>query len=343
MKSVDISVIIPAYNVEKYIQKCIHSVLKSSKSEIEVIVVDDNSSDDTLNKLREIEDSRLSIIALETQGGVSRARNKGIEIASGKYLAFIDADDWIDSQMLQKLFCTAEKYHCDITICNHFIVYPQKKVVAGDIGTDICFQGDDIKQYVEMFMLKGKKEFKPYFPMGQPWGTLFRTDLIKKNNLWFVEGMQYKEDVIFSLYAAHYSSCIVRINNPLYYYNQCNSGSLTTCGLKRGMLPRIELDIEERRKFFNTLKPEDNLFREGLYQHICRTYIRNIVPSCCLDADYLECKNILKTVEYSEAFKRSNKSYNSKAERIIIFLINHKGLWLYYFLIWIYTKFRKQL
>lgn len=257
MGKIEISVIVPAYNAAKYIEKCIFSIINSSKNDIEIIVVEDGSTDDTLEKLKSIVDPRLKIIQSGIRGGVSKARNVGLKIAIGKYITFVDSDDWIAPEMLEKLYDTAEKYDADITICNHFEIYPGKKKNAGNVGESIIFQGSRIDQYIEMFMLKGNEQFKPYFPIGQPWGILFRTSLIKDNHLKFVEGMQYKEDVIFNLYAAQYSSIIIRINEPLYYYNKCNSTSLTSFGLKKGMLPRVEKDIEERNKFY---KPE--LFTE---------------------------------------------------------------------------------
>lgn len=338
----DISVIVPAFNAGAFIEKCINCILQSTQKNIEVIVIDDKSTDDTLKKIKSIADARLQVVALKIQGGVSKARNIGIEMATGKYLTFVDADDWIAPTMIETLYETAIQQNSDITICNHFEVYEKGEKIAGDIGMDLKFEGVKINQYIQMFMLKGHKEFKPYFPIGQPWGTLYRSELIKKNYIKFVEGMQYKEDVIFNLQAAQYANTIVRINEPLYFYNRSNSGSLTTSGLKKGMLPRIEKDIEERTKFSYQYRKDDKIFSKGLHQHTCRSFFRNIVPACIIDADYKQCKKILNQTEYMEAFRNIDYNYFGKVERVILFVIKNNGLLLYYFAVWIFMKIQKK-
>lgn len=341
MDSIAISVIVPAYNTEKYIEKCIVSIIHSTLKNIEIIAVDDASTDCTLEKLKKIKDPRLTIISSEDRGGVSKARNRGIEIATGKYIAFVDSDDWIAPTMFSMLYVAAEKNDSDITVCNHYSVYPGKQINAGDVGKNLIFTGQQVDQYINMFMLKRKKQFQPYFPIGQPWGTLFRKQIIDNNNIRFIEGMQYKEDVIFNLYAAQYSTTIVRINEPLYYYNRSNVSSLTSSGLKKGMLPRIEMDIKERYTFYNTYKGHDELFKKGLLLYTCRTFFRNVVPACILDSNYQQCKIIFKNNVYSKAFDEADKSCFNKMDRVISTIISNNGLWLYYHVIWLFLYLKK--
>lgn len=154
--------------------------------------------------------------------------------------------------------------------------------------------------------------------------------------------LYHKEDVIFNLQAAQYANTIVRINEPLYFYNRSNSGSLTTSGLKKGMLPRIEKDIEERTKFSYQYRKDDKIFSKGLHQHTCRSFFRNIVPACIIDADYKQCKKILNQTEYMEAFRNIDYNYFGKVERVILFVIKNNGLLLYYFAVWIFMKIQKK-
>ena len=333
-----VSIIIPAYNAEKYIDKCLQSVLSSTYNNLEIIFVDDKSEDNTLEIARGFQDARLSIIAQENRGGVSQARNIGINKAKGDYIAFVDADDWISSTMIEKLLLPAEKYNSDITICNHFEVYEKDIKQSWDTGGDLIFKNEKIEQYLRMFMFKGKEEYKPYFSIGQPWGTLYKASLIKNNGIFFIEGMQYKEDVIFNLYAALHAKCICRINEPLYYYNKCNANSLTTSGLRKGMLPRIEKDINERFIFYRKYREGDLTFRAGLMQYTCRTFFRNVVSSCVIDADYNTCKKIFQTDEYKKAFRDVDSSYFSSAERAICILIKHNCLPIYYYVMACYVK-----
>ncbi|MDF2617290.1 MAG: glycosyl transferase family 2 [Sedimentibacter sp.] len=115
-----ISIVIPVYNVEKYLSRCLESILSQSLKEIEIIVVNGGSTDNSLEICRyyEKKDSRIIIIDKKNEG-VSVARNTGIEKASGKYIGFVDPDDWIEKNMYENMYNTIEKYKCCIAFCNY--------------------------------------------------------------------------------------------------------------------------------------------------------------------------------------------------------------------------------
>jgi glycosyltransferase involved in cell wall biosynthesis len=280
MKNDLVSVIVPTHNVEKYIGKCVESILGSTYESIELIVVDDKSDDCTLELLKKYEiDARVNLVPLSNRGGVSNARNAGLNVAQGQFVCFVDADDWIDSLMIEHLVNSAKKYQSDITICNNYVVYNDSIKNAGDVQTEvIVFEGDEIGRYLHMFMLKNREELKPYFPIGQPWATLYKRELLENNKLRFITGMQYKEDVIFNLYAAQFSSKIVRINEALYYYNKQNDNSLTK--QIRNETRNYELDLNERIRFFYAFRSKDILFEKGLKLYIAETFIMKYIPTC---------------------------------------------------------------
>ena len=114
----DISVIVPVYNVEKYLEKCIDSILSQTFKNFEIILVDDGSTDSCGIICDEYErlDNRVKVIH-KINGGLSSARNSGLEIASGEYVAFVDSDDWIDKNMYQELYNEAKKNNADIVQC----------------------------------------------------------------------------------------------------------------------------------------------------------------------------------------------------------------------------------
>lgn len=117
----EISVIIPVYNVEKYIKECLDSLIRQTFANIEIICVNDGSTDNSLLTLEEYaqKDSRIKVISQENLG-VSEARNAGIKIAQGKYLSFIDPDDYVEDNMLHELYNRAEEENADIVECNLF-------------------------------------------------------------------------------------------------------------------------------------------------------------------------------------------------------------------------------
>lgn len=343
MNKPTISVIVPAYNVELYILKCIDSILLSTFKDIEVIAIDDGSADNTLEILKSIKDTRFSFISLQTRSGLSIARNTGIDKASGKYISFVDADDWVSPCMLERFVNTVETLDADIVFCNHYLVYKDKTINACDIKEDLQFaEKARIDQYIHMFMIKGMKEYEPYFPMGQVWGTLYNASLIKNNNLRFTEGMQYKEDVIFNLYAAHHSRNIIRLNEPLYYYNKCNLGSLTASELKGEMPRRIEKDIFERRQFLQECRQGDEVFKAAYYQYVFRCFYTNMASSCVTDSSYAKYKLFYESELCTEAIQNIRVNDLKPKEKIIYLLLKYRGLPFYYFSVMVYQKIRRR-
>lgn len=114
------SIIIPCYNEECYIEKCLESVVNQTLSDIEIIVIDDGSTDDTVLICDEYEykyPNKVKVIHQEN-AGQGKARNVGLSIAKGEYIGFVDADDWVDYRMFEKLYNHAKKYDADITFCD---------------------------------------------------------------------------------------------------------------------------------------------------------------------------------------------------------------------------------
>lgn len=325
-----ISIIIPAHNSEKYIERCVTSALDSTYKNIEVIVVDDGSKDNTVPICRNIKDARLKVIE-NAWGGVSVARNTGIMAAKGIYISFIDSDDRIAEEEVELLLKNAEKYQSDITFCNYYAETENGVHVGSDIGKEVLiFDREGIKQYLRMFMLKNYAPYEPYFQIGQPWGTLYKASLLKNNNIRFIEGMQIKEDVIFNFYASQNADKIVRINTPLYYYNIANTNSLSSKGAKNIALQACEKDIEERIGFYEKYKKDDELFRIGLYQYIMRTFLNIIIPVCAGKNEYNICTEYLNKKYMSEAFKYGNTMCMTIKEKIAVWMIRHHGLKLIY-------------
>lgn len=339
-----ISVIVPAYNVELFILKCIESILSSTIKDFEVIAVDDCSTDNTLKILKSIKDTRLRIISLQTRNGVSVARNMGIEQANGEYISFVDGDDWVSPFMLERLFKTAKTTNADIVFCNHYSVEDDKTINTCDIKSDLEFVGEvGISKYIRMFLIKGKKEYEPYFPMGQVWGTLYHPRIMCENNLMFIEGMQYKEDVIFSLYAAQFANKIVRLNEPLYYYNKCNQGSLTTAEFKTGtgMPERIEKDIQERYSFLRKNRQDDEVFKAGYYHWVFKNFYGGFVSACVTDSSYAKCRKFWKSDLCKDAIQNIRSNELKPKEKIIYLLLKLHGLPLYYLARKAYKKIRR--
>ena len=115
---IKISIIIPVYNTEKYLKKCLDSIINQTLKSLEIICIDDCSTDNSLNILKEyqLKDKRIKIIEQKENKGQGVARNLGLNIAEGEYIGFIDSDDWVDLNFFEKLYFAAKKYNSDVAL-----------------------------------------------------------------------------------------------------------------------------------------------------------------------------------------------------------------------------------
>ena len=170
-----ISVIVPVYNVEKYLNRCVDSIINQTYKNLEIILVDDGSPDNCGKICDEYakKDKRIKVIHKEN-GGQSDARNKGIEIAKGKYVGFVDSDDWIDKNMYEILYKNITKYNCDLSTCNFIRTY-QKNSREGNNEENI-FEIYTQDEYIKKFFKIGTQECVYY-----PWNKLYKKKLLERN------------------------------------------------------------------------------------------------------------------------------------------------------------------
>ncbi len=235
MKQPIISVIIPIYNVEQYLVECIESVQMQSLKDIEIILIDDGSLD-SCPKLCDIykeNDDRIRVIHKQN-GGLSSARNTGLNVAQGKYIFFLDSDDWLEKDTLKLLYNQAELDKSEITVCNINLCKDSKH--------------KNPRPYWPFFK-SGKVSFEeiiPYFLI-EPcwvWNKLYRKDFLKNNNLKFIEGIVY-EDVPFFVNSFLIAKHISVIPNYLYNYRTLREDKITTKpSLKHLDIVRVRKEIE---------------------------------------------------------------------------------------------------
>ena len=219
-----LSIIVPVYNVEKYLPKCLESLIKQTLKDIEIICVNDGSMDNSLAILKEFasRDSRIRIIDNQHQG-VAKTRNTGIEQSTGEYIGFVDSDDYIDIDFFEKLYNSATKSNSDIAIAsilkhkNFFNIY-NAKYTKEEIAITIQ---DKIK------LCEDKKHFFFY-----AWNKIYHSGFIKENNIKFSEGQIY-EDVMFAIKALYYSNKIISVYGTKYHYIE-HENSLTKYKDKTG-------------------------------------------------------------------------------------------------------------
>lgn len=214
-----ISIIVPVYNVEEYLPRCLDSILKQSYSKLEIIIVDDGSTDRSSYICDEYmrKDSRIKVIH-QQNAGVSVARNTALSIINGYYVAFVDSDDWIHPNYIEKMFVAIKKYNAELVCCAY------KKVEYFD---DFQFQNeyqDEIE--TKLIIVNSTNNYLPGH--GSACCKLFQKNIINDFNLSFPNGIRYAEDYIFGCQYMMHCKCIVDMNQILYYYFQRSTSATHT-------------------------------------------------------------------------------------------------------------------
>lgn len=209
------SLIIPIYNVEKYIEECLLSILKTEFKDLEVILVNDGTKDNSMKVIEHyLSDSRIKVINKEN-GGLSSARNRGLEIATGDYIAFIDSDDWIRVDKLMELYNIIQNEKLDFIIGNGEY-YPSKEKIHKK-----NYSG--IKTGIELFeeMLE-KKDY-----LETVWKCIYSRKFLQKNNIKFIEGLLH-EDTPFMFECLIKASKVKYENINFYFYRKREDSIVAT-------------------------------------------------------------------------------------------------------------------
>ena len=217
MNQVKVSVIMPMYNVSKVIKRAIESLYAQTLSGIELIFVDDCSKDDTLDTLKALlpqkEGVQVKIVRHEENKGVAVARNTGLEHATGEYIYYVDADDYIEPSTLEKLYSKAQEGDADIVGCEWFLTFEknERHMKQADVST-----GNEL--FIKM--AHGVMRWNL-------WLFLVKRSLYETKGFRFIEGMNMGEDMMVMMKLALHVHRVEMIHEPLYHYIQTNSGSLT--------------------------------------------------------------------------------------------------------------------
>ena len=253
MKTPKISIIVPVYNSELFLDKCIKSIINQDYKDFELILINDGSTDNSGKICDEYskEDIRIKVIH-KPNGGQSSARNVGINLATGDYISFIDADDYISSSMIQTLYTLITNYKADISECGYISVYKDKQIICG-FGTGIeVGEGSFLtNKFVQADIFYGVVT------------KLFNSRLF--DNVRFPQGRIY-EDTWMTLNFCLEQLRYVRTHEPLYYYNQSANSTLRSNLTQRKAREYIYI-LESQLSMINT-KIQDNGLKELLHDRI---------------------------------------------------------------------------
>lgn len=183
-----ISIIIPVYNCEKYLERCINSVLEQSYSNLELILVDDGSTDRSGSICDDYQkkDDRV-VVVHSTNGGAAKSRNSGIDIARGEYIGFIDSDDYISPSMYEHMICVLNESNAEMAVCNY--LYVDKE--GNDLHRASSIVRDEVIERID-YLKRLTEPYSGYYIT--PWNRVYRRELF--NGLRFPEGMTHEDNVL---------------------------------------------------------------------------------------------------------------------------------------------------
>lgn len=198
----DISIIVPVYNAEKYLKKCLDSLVNQTKKELEFILINDGSTDKSEEIIKTYKDKRIKYFKHKNQG-IGKTRNFGIEKSSGKYIMFLDSDDYFSNDACEILYKEAEKEKADLIVFDYYRV---EKGNLNEVKIE-SFNATNIKDDPNLLLKVN---------LG-PCNKIYKSDLIKNNDIKFEENLKY-EDTLFVVKAIYNAKKIIKLNRFLHYY-----------------------------------------------------------------------------------------------------------------------------
>lgn len=294
-----ISVIVPMYNVEKFIGQCASSLLEQTYDNMEFIFIDDCSTDSTIKELQKTiilypkRKNQIKLIFNPVNKGVASSRNIGLHEAHGKYIIYCDADDWVDSMMYEEMINTINTVQCDIVYCDYYYEYECNRV------------------YAETFLSHSNKSkallLYDYLmlPYNSLWNMLVSKDLYDNYGIKFLDGHNFCEDLNVATKLLAFSKKIVHIDKAFYHYRE-NPSSICHSFSREKSMARL-VNVMDLMDFFSG--QESKKLKRALFYRL-------LVAKQFLLYDDKDIKNWYNTGQEVNRFILSNSLYGIKAKCI---------------------------
>lgn len=246
-----VSIVVPIYNAENYLRRCVDSILNQEYTDFELLLVNDGSTDASGDICEEYgaQDPRVIVIQKENTG-VSDSRNRALDRAMGKYLQFLDSDDWITPDATRLFVRAAEEYGCDMVISDFYRVVGERLSTKGDIEEEGVLTREEFAAH----MMENPADF--YY--GVLWNKLYRRDIVEEHNLRMDTDINWCEDFMFNLEYIRYAKVFYALHAPIYYYVK-RKGSLASQGINISKTVKMKLNVFEYYNNFykHVLEEED--------------------------------------------------------------------------------------
>lgn len=296
-----VSIVIPVFNSEKFVARCIESILAQTYADWQLVLVNDGSQDASLKICKEYasKDNRILVIDQKNQG-VGTARNVGMKLATGEYIQFIDSDDYITEFMIERMVAPfLNNSEISMSMCSYYECFSKSRNLISVQNEDKACNGEDLAKY--MLLAGTKAIFNP------PWNKMFSKKILSDNNLEFPKQMSLGEDFIFNIEYIKKSSSIYVVCEPLYFYMNENSDSLTK--RKRPDLWENEKIMFRSYYSFFSDKDEYSKYKDNAFEHLvysARIYLSYIFLTEKTGTMRMQAiKNLAKDTEFIDALEKA--------------------------------------
>lgn len=290
-----ISVIIPVYNSSTYLRKCLDSVVNQTLKDIEIIVINDGSTDDSKNIIEEYTVKYKNIIFIDQENkGIGKTRNIGIKKATGEYITFVDSDDYIKENMLEEYYKYAKKHNFDLVIGSYIKKINNKEIIFENNK----FKTGNVKTTPQIL----------YLIEYGPWAKLYKREMLINNNIYFDEKRKY-EDMPFVSKALLKSKLIGQITEPYYYYIIHNNSETTTMDKRVFDILDILKEIKDYYKREYYLRDElDYVIIDKITTYMLQQRVQkdNKLRIKFIDAGYAFLNKNIKNWRGNKYYKKTN-------------------------------------
>lgn len=304
-----ISIIVPVYNTESYLEECLDSILAQTLKDIEIICINDGSTDrsqDILERYAE-KDKRVKVLVKEN-GGQSSARNLGVNAATGEYVGFVDSDDFIDPEMMEKLYTRAKETDADIAICD-FYLYNHKTAETGEFRDQLLY----LRLKNKVVTLEDEPQLVSCIAI---WDRIRKRSLLEENNIRFAEGLVY-EDHLYTIEELVKARRVILTPEKLYYYRKFGGASTTDREVKNDKFKSDYLEIHRR---IQTILRKENVSEKVSVEYLkyfmqnAFMHQGNIVTLQYFRKFFGRVRNMMSDTEYEQAKKFRNLGWRKYAQ-----------------------------
>jgi glycosyltransferase involved in cell wall biosynthesis len=348
-----VSIVVPTYNVEDYLARCLESLLSQSLGAIEIIAVNDGSTDRSGKILTDYANKDPRIVVIEQKNlGVSSARNAGIKAAHGEYIGFVDPDDWVDSDMYKDMLQAADEDHADIVMCSYTREFgTHSKEKKFNLPDKVYYRGEEIRAKVLRRLIGPLKEEMANPELLDAWGTvwskLYRSDLIKQNGLEFIDlnVVGTNEDSLFNIHAAYHAESFIFLNQSYYHYWRVNTTSITS-----GYKPDLKDKWFQLYRFIENFLVEKKLdqdYHQALNNRICLNTLGlglNTISKSNQTSSFrkiAKLDSILRDTHIKRSFRQFETGYCPMVWRAFYFCAKIRFAFGFYLMLMVIDRLRK--